>query len=73
MKEFGLVYYEIGKPIEISTAGHKLVHSMQQEKSDLEEQVLLNILIVNTELFISFTLIGIFWLFSIIYNPLCKP
>lgn len=45
IKEFGLAYYSINQYIEISTSGHKLIHSLEQEKSNLEEQVFLNILV----------------------------
>jgi hypothetical protein len=40
--ELGFVYYEMGKPIEVSESGAKLVKSLELDFSHLERQVFLN-------------------------------
>ncbi|WP_283272247.1 AlwI family type II restriction endonuclease [Spiroplasma sp. SV19] len=45
MKEFGFIYYEIGKPIELSDSDKKLVKALEKENINLEQQVFLNALV----------------------------
>ena len=42
LKELGLVYYEIGKPIEVSDAGKMLIKSKEEGYQHLEKDVFLN-------------------------------
>lgn len=42
LKELGFVYYEMGKPIEISEAGHNLVLANKEGYEHLEQQVFLS-------------------------------
>ena len=45
IKELGFVYYEMGKPIEISETGNLLLTAELNENPELEEQAFLNALV----------------------------
>lgn len=45
IKEFGFIYYEMGKPIEISETGQLLINSIINDNPELEEQAFLNTLV----------------------------
>ena len=45
IKEFGFIYYEINKPIEISETGQLLINSISNNNPELEEQAFLNTLV----------------------------
>ena len=45
IKEFGFIYYEINKPIEISQTGQLLINSIVNSNPELEEQAFLNSLV----------------------------
>lgn len=45
IKEFGFIYYEINKPIEISQTGQLLINSIVNNNPELEEQAFLNSLV----------------------------
>ena len=45
IKEFGFIYYEMNKPIEISQTGQLLINSIVNNNPELEEQAFLNSLV----------------------------
>lgn len=45
IKEFGFIYYEMNKPIEISETGQLLINSIVNNNPELEEQAFLNSLV----------------------------